>query len=109
MPTALNMKCSFMGCGLSLRVVSVNSDGITCICSAGHRKRYTKRYFKRFVSPENVRGDLLQECPKCHKPIIERSRTAQNYAKQLGRAECSGCQTVFLYDSNTNKWVVADE
>jgi len=108
-PTALDMKCPVKGCKLPLCIVLTDNEYVICECANGHRRQYTRGYFRRFQSPDNVRGDLAQECPKCHKPIRERSRTAQNDAKGLGRIECSCCQTALLYDSNTQKWVIADD
>lgn len=108
MPTQLDMKCPTKGCGLPLRIVAADDKSVTCECANGHRKQYTRRYFKRFSSPENIRGDLPQECPRCYKPIRERGRTVQNDAKKLGKISCSNCQTTLLYDANTNKWIPDD-
>ncbi|MBU1092087.1 hypothetical protein KJ836_00155 [Patescibacteria group bacterium] len=109
-PTSVNIRCPVRGCRLPLRVVTVDANGdVTCECASGHRKQYTKQYFQRFLSPENVRADLPQACPACHKPIRERSRTAQDYAKEIGRVECSCCQTMLIYNPNTNKWEGADD
>ena len=107
-PTQVDIKCPIKGCGLPLRVVSNDGIFVICKCAKGHRKQYTKRYFKRFLSPENIRGDLSQECPQCYTPIKERSRTLQGDAKEIGRIECSICGMILLYDPNIHKWVPAD-
>lgn len=107
-PTQVDLKCPIKGCNLPLRIVVDNGDYVICKCANEHRKRYTKRYFKRFLPPENIRGDLPQGCPRCRTPIKERSRTLQSDAKKIGRIDCSVCGITLLYDSNSHKWVPAD-
>ena len=107
-PTQVDIKCPTRGCGLPLRLVSDDGTSVTCRCAEGHITKYTKRYFRRFLSPENIRGDFSQECPQCHTPIKERGCTLQGDAKEIGRIECSICGITLLYDSNTHKWVVAE-
>lgn len=108
-PTSLDIKCSTRGCNLPVRIVKVGADYVVCKCADGHRRQYTRRYFKRFLDPKNIRADVPQECPVCHTLIRDRTRTAQNDAKEIGRADCSVCETTLLYDPNTRKWIIADD
>jgi len=108
MPTSVNLKCPHRGCGLPLRVVRVDDKTVKFKCRKDHERSYTKKYLQRFLSPENVRGDLPQECPKCYTPICVRDRVAQNDAKKRGRVECSVCGTTWVYDPNTRTWIIEE-
>lgn len=109
MPTAVYLKCP-KGCGLPLRLTHVDSEGRrTYKCSNGHTVKHSAVYGNRSSCTGVNPGKVPENCSQCQKPIREKSITAQNDAKELGRIECGCCGTMFLYDANTHEWVLADE
>ena len=109
MPTSVDLKCPHKGCGLPLRIARKEDKKTKFTCDNKHETFYTERYLKRFLSSENVRGDLSKECSRCHTPICVRDRVAQDDAKQRGRVECSVCGLVQVYRADIGKWVPEDD
>ena len=109
MPTGIYLRCP-QPCGLPLRLVRIDSRGNrTYRCHDGHEVRHSAAYSKRHALAVNNPGKVPANCPVCQKPIREKGPVAAANAKELGRIDCSSCETTLLYNEDNGAWVLAEE